>query len=130
MNPVVHFEMPTKDKARVSKFYAQVFGWEMKTMNEEYGGYVLASTTETDENQMVKTPGNINGGFYQIADDKPLPPPHVVISVDHLEESIKDVKEAGGQILGEPMDIPQIGTFASIKDTEGNVVGLLQPAQM
>lgn len=28
MNPVVHFEMPYDDPARMSKFYASAFGWE------------------------------------------------------------------------------------------------------
>ena len=35
MNPVVHFEMPAKNKKRVKKFYEKVFGWKMKR-----GGYV------------------------------------------------------------------------------------------
>jgi hypothetical protein len=42
----------------------------LKTLNiiiEEMGGYVLATTTETDENRMVKTPGTINGGEYPAA---------------------------------------------------------------
>ncbi|WP_394295705.1 VOC family protein [Candidatus Methanoperedens nitratireducens] len=27
MNPVVHFEMPAKDKGRMRKFYETAFGW-------------------------------------------------------------------------------------------------------
>lgn len=34
---------------------------------------------------------------------------------------------AGGEVVAGPDDIPGIGTFASIVDTEGNRVGLLQP---
>jgi len=30
MNPVVHFEMPAKDRARVSEFYTKAFGWKMQ----------------------------------------------------------------------------------------------------
>lgn len=29
MNPVVHFEMPAKDKKRVADFYSKVFGWDI-----------------------------------------------------------------------------------------------------
>lgn len=32
MNPVVHFEMPAKDKNRVSNFYTTAFGWNMQQM--------------------------------------------------------------------------------------------------
>jgi len=27
MNPVVHFEMPAKDRKRMADFYTRVFGW-------------------------------------------------------------------------------------------------------
>jgi predicted enzyme related to lactoylglutathione lyase len=37
------------------------------------------------------------------------------------------VKGAGGEVLGEPMEIPGIGEYVSFRDTEGNRVGMLQP---
>lgn len=126
MNPVVHFEMPVEDKARVKKFYETVFGWQMQQMGQEMGEYILASTTEVDEKtQQPKTPGAINGGFYPKGDYGNAP--HVVIAVDNLEESITKVKQNGGQVLGESMDIPGVGKFIMIIDTEGNRVGMLQP---
>ncbi len=127
-NPVVHFEMPLKDKKRASQFYSSVFGWEMKTMGEEYGGYVMAQTTETDENGMVKTPGNINGGFWESKQEGDIP--HIVISVDNLKETMEAIKSSGGEILDGLMDIKGVGQFVMFKDSEGNHVGMLQPAQM
>lgn len=130
MNPVVHFEMPAKDNARVSKFYTQVFGWKMVQTGEEFGSYLLANTTETDEKGMVKTPGTINGGFWK--SDK-NDPPHIVIAVDDIQESMKDVEAAGGKIIGGASgpgkvdNIPGIGLYISFEDTEGNRVGMLQP---
>jgi predicted enzyme related to lactoylglutathione lyase len=126
-NPVVHFEMPAKDKARVKEFYSKAFGWVMHQLGDEMGSYIVAETAETDENRMVKTPGTINGGFFDYKDDELNRVPHVVISVDNLEESMKAVKDAGGSVEGDPMDIPGIGKYVSIKDTEGNIVGILQP---
>jgi predicted enzyme related to lactoylglutathione lyase len=38
------------------------------------------------------------------------------------------VKEAGGKVLGEPMDIPGVGLYAGFLDTEGNRVSVLQPS--
>ena len=82
MDPVVHFEMPAKDKKRTAAFYSTVFGWKMNQLGAEMGEYLLAHTTETDENNMVKTPGAINGGFFPYQDKEGYDVPHLVISVD------------------------------------------------
>jgi predicted enzyme related to lactoylglutathione lyase len=128
--PVVHFEMPAKDKKRVSDFYSKVFGWQMNQLGLEMGNYILAGTSPVDENQMHLEKGAINGGFFDYKDDELNRVPHIVISVDNIDESIKSVKDAGGEIKTEKMDIQGIGTYVSFKDTEGNVVGMLQPSQM
>jgi predicted enzyme related to lactoylglutathione lyase len=123
--------MPAKDRKRVSEFYTKVFGWKMNQLGEEMGDYLIAQTAETDENNMVKTPGTINGGFWQT--DKDNESPHVVISVDNLEESMKAVEEAGGKIIGGAKgpgkidDIPGVGRHISFEDSEGNRVSMLQP---
>lgn len=131
MDPVVHFEMPAKDKNRVSAFYSKVFGWKMVQLGKEMGNYTLASTTETDEQGMAQTKGAINGGFFDYQDKEGFNMPHLVISVDNLEESIKKVKEAGGKVLGGASgpvdDIPGVGLYVSFIDSEGNHVGMLQP---
>lgn len=128
MNPVVHFEMPAENKKRVKRFYEAVFGWKMSQLGPEMGDYLLAQTTETDEKGIVKAPGNINGGFYQKGKDGTIP--HIVIAVDDLKNSMDMVKKSGGEVLGNPMNIPGIGDFVMFKDTEGNRVGMLQPSQM
>ena len=127
MNPVVHFEMPAKDKKRVKNFYESVFGWQMQQLGPEMGNYILATTSPLDKNKMHKNKGAINGGFYQRGKDGTVP--HLVISVDNLEKHIRIVKKAGGKIIGKTMDIPGIGKFIMLKDTEDNRVGMLQPSR-
>lgn len=128
-SPVVHFEMPYKDAKRVSDFYAKVFSWDMQHM-AQMGNYVVAHTTETDENQMVKTPGTINGGFFLWDEKTPgRNMPSFVISVDDLNTAMEEVKKAGGKIESEPSEIPGIGMWAVFTDTEGNRVSMLQPRQ-
>lgn len=130
-SPVVHFEMPAKDRKRVAEFYEKVFGWQMNQLSPEMGNYLIAQTAETDENNMVKTPGAINGGFWETQEKAP---PHVVISVDNLEEAMKRVEKAGGKIIGGASgpgkidDIPGVGRYTSFEDSEGNCVGMLQPS--
>ena len=69
MNPVVHFEMPAEDRRRMADFYTQVFGWKTQQLGEDMGNYVVATTTESDENGRPKKPGSINGGFFQKTDE-------------------------------------------------------------
>jgi len=126
MNPVVHFEMPYEDKARVADFYAKVFGWQTQALGAEMSNYVLAQTTEGGASGPLK-PGAINGGFFEKKPDWPAQVPSVVIAVDNIAESMKQVAKAGGKVLGEPMDIPGVGAYVSFFDTEGNRVSMLQP---
>lgn len=125
-NPVVHFEMPYKDPKRVAEFYSKAFGWQMNETGEEMGHYITAATTETDENRMVKTPGTINGGFYDINQSQASTEPSVVISVEDAGKAMEDIKAAGGELLGDPQDIPGIGKWVSFRDSEGNRVSILQ----
>lgn len=125
-NPVVHFEMPAKDKKRVAAFYSTVFGWDMQQMGAEYGGYLMAMTTDSDQNGPLK-PGAINGGFFDWKDDELNRAPHLVISVDNIDERMNAVTDAGGQVVGDKMEIPNVGTYVSVRDTEGIIIGMLQP---
>ncbi|HSX53521.1 MAG TPA: VOC family protein [Patescibacteria group bacterium] len=125
-NPVVHFEMPYKDSKRVAEFYKKAFGWGMNDAGPDMGGYVVAVTAETDDNRMVKTPGTINGGFYNVNMSQASPVPSVVISVSDLKEATKNIEAAGGKLLGKPQDIPGIGLWVSFEDSEGNRVSILQ----
>jgi predicted enzyme related to lactoylglutathione lyase len=133
MNPVVHFEMPYEDRDRMAGFYTKAFGWKAQMTGPEMGNYVVVHTTETGENNMVKTPGTINGGFFE--KNKENQYPSVVINVDDIRVAMKQVEEAGGKVLGgrtpgEPDEIPGIGLYAAFIDTEGNRVSMLQPAAM
>jgi hypothetical protein len=127
-SPVVHFEMPANDRERMASFYTKVFGWKTQMFGEEMGGYVLATTTETDEaSGRPKTPGAINGGFFRRTEQARDQHPRIVIAVENIKASVKDVENAGGKVDGDPVDIPGVGLYVTFSDTEGNRVGLLQP---
>jgi uncharacterized protein len=134
MNPVVHFEMPYEDKNRMAEFYTKAFGWRPQMLGPEMGEYVVVATSEMDERtKFPKKPGMINGGFFKKTKDNQYP--SVVIAVENIREAMKKVEEAGGKILGgqkagEPDDIPGIGLYVSIVDSEGNRVGILEPKGM
>jgi predicted enzyme related to lactoylglutathione lyase len=127
MNPVVHFEMPYKDGERASEFYTKAFGWETRNLGKEMMDYITVDTSETDDKRMIKNPGMINGGLFPYKEDWPAQYPSIVIAVDDIDEHIKIVTDAGGEVLGHPVDIPGIGKYVSFLDTEGNRVSMLQP---
>ena len=127
MNPVVHFEMPYDDQARMAAFYTQAFGWQVQALGADMGNYVLATTTASADGR-PKTPGSINGGFFPRKADWPAQHPSVVVAVDSIASSVAAVSRAGGTVLGEPMEIPGVGKYVSFVDTEGNRVSMLEPS--
>ena len=125
MNPVIHFEIPGNDLNRMCEFYESAFGWETQRMGPNMGNFVLAFTTESDDNRTPITPGAINGGFFEKNEtDKTV---KLTIMVDDIKEGIRKVKEAGGTMIQEePFELPNVGLFASFMDTEGNVMTLYE----
>ena len=126
MNPVVHFEIPYLDRQRIATFYESAFSWKIEMLGEDMGNYVLATTAIADARKGASA-GAINGGFYPKKPDWPAQYPSVVIGVEDIETAIKKVAQAGGEVLGEPYEIPSIGHYVSFMDSEGNRVSMLQP---
>jgi len=129
MDSVVHFEMPFVDRVRMAKFYRSAFGWKTKMLGEEMGSYVLATTVETGP-KGPKRPGAINGGFYPKKPDWPAQYPSLVIAINDIKKAMAKVVKAGGNVLGEPMGIPGVGSYVSFMDPEGNRVSMLEPIPM
>ncbi len=127
MDPVVHFELPYENRNRIAKFYESAFGWKTQFLGEEMGNYILVTTAETDVKPGAPA-GAINGGLFPKKPDWPAQYPSVVIGVEDIRDSMKKVAKAGGEVLGEPMEIPGIGEYVSFLDTEGNRNSMLQPA--
>ena len=123
MNRVVHFEILADDIERAAKFYADVFGWKTDRWGDEK--YILLTTGPEG------TPG-INGavmprikwfvgkdGFYSYV---------CTVEVNgKITKFIEKVKKAGGDQVSPIQTIPNIGTHAYFRDTEGNIFGIMQP---
>jgi predicted enzyme related to lactoylglutathione lyase len=126
MCPVVHFEMPAEDRHRMAAFYQKAFGWKVQMLGPEMGDYVLVTTAESDVKPGAPA-GAINGGFFPKKPDWPAQYPAVVIAVDDIKSAMRRVADAGGRVLGEPMQIPSVGRYVAFFDTEGNRASMLQP---
>jgi len=110
----------------MAAFYGTVFGWKAQMLGPEMGDYVVVTTAEADAKPGAPA-GAINGGFFPKKPDWPAQYPSIVIAVDDIQSAIRRVGEAGGKVLGEPIEIPGIGQYVSFFDTEGNRASMLQP---
>lgn len=122
MDSVVHFEVPAADLKRAAKFYAEAFGWRIKDVPGM--DYTMVWTTETSNRGMPKRKGAINGGLMKR--DKAATAPVVVINVKSLTRGVAKVQKAGGSLVMKKMKVGNMGWYARVKDSEGNVIGLWQ----
>lgn len=116
MSRVIHFEVPADDPERAKKFYEKVFDWQI----EKWDGpieYWLIMTGEEDK------PG-IDGGLARR--EKPTTGVENTIDVKDLDASLASVKAHGGEVIRPRRAVPGVGWMAYIKDTEGNVFGLME----
>jgi hypothetical protein len=126
MNSVIHFEMPYRDRERAARFYVAAFGWQTQMLGPEMGDYLLV-TTVVESLRPDAPAGAINGGLFPYQPDQPDQHPSVVIGVEDIGAAMERVREAGGTVLGEPMEIPGVGRYVAFRDTEGNRNSMLQP---
>ncbi len=115
-NAPIHFEIPADDVKRAKKFYEKAFGW--KIADPLKMDYFLVTTKEEGE------PG-INGGLMKrIENGQPF---MNYLGVPSIDEALKKVQKAGGQVALTKMEIGHgMGWIAAFLDTEGNLIGLHQ----
>lgn len=128
MNRVGHFLIPADDVERAGKFYSNLFGWEIVPGPDFGANYHRAITVEEDAEGRPKVPGAINGGLLQRGAVREQHPT-VVIEVDSIERTFRQVSNAGGGVALQRTAVGDEGHYAEIKDTEENVIGLWEPAE-
>jgi uncharacterized protein len=119
MNKVVHFEIPYDDRERAGKFYEGVFGWQLKDVPNM--NYTMARTSEVDEDNMPKEKGVINGGLWK---REGVGAPIVVIDVPSIDDHLQKIEQAGGKVVMPKAVVGEMGYYARVSDTEGNVIGI------
>lgn len=119
-NIINWFEIPVTDFERAVKFYEQVFQASLR--REDMGHMQMAVFP-----YQAPQPGGALVKFehYRPSADGTI----VYLHAPQLDAMLQRVKAAGGQCILEPMVLPDdIGTIALIIDSEGNRIGLHQPA--
>jgi uncharacterized protein len=121
---VVHFEVPYDDANRATKFYRDVFGWNITPMPEM--DYTMVSTGPVSDQGMPAEPGYIGGGMFKREGD--LDRPIITLDVASIDDAMKTVTASGGSAVGEKMAVGEMGFAAYFKDSEGNLMGLWETA--
>jgi hypothetical protein len=116
------FDIPADDVARAKKFYRSLLGWTIEPATD------FADKSQQRQNIITGKPenGTMNrGGLYK----RHMPGPIMnFVIVKDLGAVLARVERLGGTIVMPENAIRDVGRVAVIRDTEGNILGLLQPA--
>jgi len=99
-------------------FYGALFGWEVPESEnvEQTGGYRRATKNGADV-----------AGMMPLMQEGQPPAWSSYVSVADADATATAVKEAGGSVLAEPMDVMDLGRMAVFADPAGAVFGIWQP---
>jgi predicted enzyme related to lactoylglutathione lyase len=112
--PVIHFEIGSKDHKKAREFYKSLFDWKI-TEHEgmDYG--------------MVEAEGkdSIGGGIGPSGEGNQ---PYVTfyVQVDDLQAYLNKAESLDGKTTLPPTPIPGIGSCAMFADPDGNIIGLFK----
>ena len=109
-------ELGTTDADAAQRFYEHVLGWTSSDMGPDYGGYRVFNRGETGVAGVMTLPdGSI--------------PPHwqPYVAVENPDATTAKAIELGGSALMEPMDVPNVGRIAVLRDPQGATFGIIKP---
>jgi predicted enzyme related to lactoylglutathione lyase len=96
-------------------FYASVLGWEYTGGEPEFGGYLT-----------VTVDGRMAAGMGPQQDPNDPPRWTTYFAADDAAATAARIKDAGGRVLVEPMEVGPMGTMVIALDPQGNPFGLWQ----
>jgi predicted enzyme related to lactoylglutathione lyase len=114
-DPVMQWQIVSKEPAKHAAFYSAVFGWSVTADNPM--GYLIASTNAER---------GISGGFW------PAPPEasafvQLFVEVSDMSKTINSVTKNGGSILIPPQNLPEGEQMAILRDPMGVTFGIMTP---
>ena len=105
-------ELMSSDVAGARLFYEELFGWHLEDTGPDTGGYLLA---------MVD--GRMFGGIGSPMGDMEHPPVwSTYLATADADETARKVKDAGGTVIVEPMDVMDLGRMVVAQDTTGAAI--------
>ncbi|SFK90649.1 VOC family protein [Geodermatophilus ruber] len=96
-------------------FYGRLLGWEYEGGDPEYGGYLTATRNE-----------EAAAGLGPLMNPADSPGWTTYFATDDAQATAARIREAGGSVVVEPMEVGPMGTMAIAVDPQGNPFGLWQ----
>lgn len=122
MPRVIHFEIHAEDPPRAIGFYQALLGWQFTAWGSGEMEYWLIKTGEAG------SPG-IDGGLVRRRgriDGQAVIAYVCTVDVADLAATLTKAGQLGAVEALPTMPIPGVGWLAYLKDTEGNLFGLMQ----
>lgn len=103
-------ELITDDTAAAEKFYGQVLGWKAETTEMPNGPYTSWMVGDRA----------IGGMMAKRPEMGPIPNVWgVYFGADNCDQCLENVKAAGGSVVMEPFNVPEVGRFGVAADPQG-----------
>ena len=121
MGRVIHFEIHAENPDRAIAFYRGLLGWEFSKWAGPVDYWIVKTGLDGEK--------GINGGMVRrqgAIDGQAVIAYVCTAEVSSLDDSVKRAVTAGGTIALPKMPIPGVGWLAYVKDTEGNIFGMMQ----
>jgi uncharacterized protein len=103
------------DLDAVTAFYTALLGWSYTGGEQEYGGYL---------NAMLN--GRLAAGLGPQMDPSDPPRWTTYFATDDAGAAVARIRDAGGTVVMEPMEVGPMGTMVIALDPQGNPFGLWQ----
>lgn len=125
-NPVIHFEIMSKDADALADFFRKAFEWDIA------GAFPGTGAGDVPKYLIVRPTGEdfpercINGGIGEVPAGYDG---HVTfyIAVDDVGEALEKVESLGGKRMMGPDQVPGGPIIGLFTDPQGHTIGLVKP---
>lgn len=114
------YELMTSDLAAAEKFYPAVIGWTTQDFPNSDMRYVVVSANGVGVGGLMTIPEDAAKAGAQ-------PAWLGYIEATDVDAVSSGIEKAGGRVLRQPADIPDVGRFSVVSDPQGAMFMLLQP---
>lgn len=111
-------DLGTPDIEGATAFYNDLFGWDFVSAGPEAGGY-----------GMFQTEGRTAAAAMPLQSDQAPSSWSLYLSSPDVDATAKSVRQGGGSVVFEPMDVMDIGRMAVFTDPAGARFSVWQPGK-
>ncbi len=115
------YELMTTDPGAADDFYAAVAGWGTEEWQGSDPPYTLWKNGPTALGGLMELPGEAAAAGV---------PPHWIayVSTPDFDASLQEARATGAELVWGPRSLPGVGRFAGMRDPQGAMFALYEPA--